>query len=250
MEIVEMEGTKMVDASPEVLVSEIFDQLKNYSRKPDILDHEFKLQTKWWKEELATAGWESHGKLAADGPSDVKISRSDLFAMATGVHNSEAHVEDFAFNVLLWGSGESRRNNRARIHSIVDKNAGAELMQALELSRSDAMASFNAFKPKRRNAFKFLGPAFFTKLMYFYGTGSPEHKPLIVDLRVLRSLSRTTAGKGIYVGHNYGVNTYAKAMAALENIADSARTTGDEELAACTPDLVERWAFDRGGVPK
>ncbi|MET4004804.1 hypothetical protein ABIB48_003549 [Arthrobacter sp. UYCu511] len=230
--------------------SDVLEGLKGYSREESILAHGFTLKTKWWKEQLASVNWESQGKLAVDAPLSVEISRGDLFGMAAGVHNGEVLVEDFAFNVLLWGSGESRRNNRARIQSIVASNAGTDLKRALDISRSDPLASFNAFKPKGRNRFQYLGPAFFTKLMYFYGAGSPEHKPLIVDLRVLRTLSRTEAGNGIYVGHNYGVNTYTKATAAMEHISDAACATGNADLDLCTPELVERWAFDQGGAPK
>lgn len=231
-------------------VSQILEDLKSYSREAQVLGQRFTPKTQWWKDELAAAGWDSQGKLAADAPASVEVSRSDLFSVAAGVHDGVVRPEDFAFNVLLWGSGESRRNNRARIRSIVESGGGECLKSALELSRSDAEASFNAFKPRGRNRFKYLGPAFFTKLMYFYGAGSLEHKPLIVDLRVLRTLSRTEAGNGLYVGHNYGVKTYKKALAALEQLADVARNSGGPELSECTPDLVERWAFDHGGALK
>ncbi|MDQ0276526.1 hypothetical protein QO003_000829 [Arthrobacter silviterrae] len=239
-----------VSATGVIPVSEVLEDLKDYSHEKKILEHGFTFNTQWWKEELAAANWKSEGKLAADAPAEVNVSRSDLFDMASAVHNGTVSPEDFAFNVLLWGSGESRRNNRARIKSIVEAKGGEDLKQALDLSRSDVLASFDAFKPRGRNRFRYLGPAFFTKLMYFYGSGSPEHKPLIVDLRVLRTLSRTEAGNGIYVGHNYGVTTYTKALAVMEHLSDVARAEGGADLAGCTPDLVERWAFDQGGAPK
>lgn len=209
------------------------------------MDHGFDIDLQWWQSELDTAGFQSKTKLAQGGPENSLVLRRDLFKMADEVRNESASVEDFAFMVLVWGSGPSRRNNRARIRTIIGAQPRA-LKAALDLSLEDRMASFKAFRNKGRNLFPFLGPSFFSKLMYFYGAGDPSHGAPIVDLRVLRALSRTEAGKGIYVGFNYGPQTYARACTIMEDISSAALTSKQAGLKDCSPDVVERWAFEAG----
>ncbi|ABK02373.1 hypothetical protein Arth_0976 [Arthrobacter sp. FB24] len=228
-------------------MDQILNELRSYDRSEHILNHGFDLGTAWWKIELRKAAWTPSGPLAEPTES-VRIDRRRLFGMASEIHTGDIDPVDFTLSVVLWGSGSSRRNNRARIQSIVDVEGRVALRQALELASTDAEASFAAFRTNGRNAFAYLGPAFFTKLMYFAGAGSKSHDAYIVDHRVLQTLSRTPAGAGLRAIHNYGPNTYRRACSALEVIASAARVSGCPELADCTGDLVERWAFDVAGA--
>lgn len=226
----------------------ILNELCSYNRSEHILNHGFNLRTVWWKIELGKVAWTASGPLAEPTES-VRIDRQRLFGMASEIHTGDIDPVDFTMSVILWGSGNSRRNNRARIQSIVAVEGRVALARALELASTDAEASFAVFQSNGRNAFAYLGPAFFTKLMYFAGAGSTSHDAYIVDHRVLQTLSRTAAGAGLRASHNYGPSTYRKACSALEAIASAARVSGYPELADCTGDLVERWAFDVAGAP-
>jgi hypothetical protein len=233
----------------EVLTTErILNELRGYNRSEHILSHGFSLATPWWKGELEKASWTPSGPIAE--PTDiVRIDRHRLFEIASEVQTGGLDPVDFALSVILWGSGSSRRNNRARIRSIVDSDGRSVLRNALDLATTDPEASFATFQPKRRNALAYVGPAFFTKIMYFAGAGNESHNAYIVDHRVLRTLSRTDAGTGLRAIHNYGPSTYRQARSALEEIAAAARLSEYPELANCTGDLVERWAFDVAGRP-
>jgi hypothetical protein len=83
--------------------------------------------------------------------------------------------------------------------------------------------------------------------MYFAGEGEPKHASLIVDRRVLTALARTQIGEGLTSAANYGRDTYLRACGVMQEIASSARDTGDAKLEDCSADMVERWAFDEGG---
>jgi hypothetical protein len=227
-------------------VDRIINELRSYNRLEHILNHGFNLGTAWWKAELRHAAWTPSGPLA-DPIDTVRIDRQRLFGMASEIRSGDIDPVDFALSVILWGSGSSRRNNRARIHSIVDFQGRLALGQALELASTDADASFAAFRTNGRNTFAYLGPAFFTKLMHFAGAGNRAHGAYIVDFRVLRTLSQTSAGAGLQAIHNYGPSTYRQACSALEAIASVARESGYPELVDSTGDLVERWAFDVAG---
>lgn len=232
---------------PEVLTTDrVINELRGYNRTEHILNHGFDLATAWWKSELGKVDWAPSGPIAV--PTErVRIDRQRLFQMASEVQTGDVDPVDFTLSVILWGSGSSRRNNRARIQSIVNVEGRLVLTKALDLATTDAEASFATFRPNRRNALAYVGPAFFTKLMYFVGAGNQSHNAYIVDHRVLRTLSRTAEGAGLRAIHNYGPSTYRQACAALEEIASTARVSGYPELANCTGDLVERWAFDSDG---
>jgi len=73
------------------------------------------------------------------------------------------------------GSGNKRRNNKARIAAIAadPEAASALLQQAAARSRTDPQAAFDRLYPNNRTAVSDLGPAFFTKYLYFAGGGDP-----------------------------------------------------------------------------
>ena len=65
------------------------------------------------------------------------------------------------------------------------------LAEAAAASRTDPMSAYDLLYPGGRTRLKFLGPAFFTKFLYFAGGGLPAHPCLIIDERTASALERT-----------------------------------------------------------
>ena len=219
--------------------------LAELNRDRDLLGSGFKIDTGWWRTELTKAGWELRGKFAEPGV--VAIGRQDLFALAPSAEASDEEVISFVFHVLFWGSGDSRRHNKKRIAAVLAPEGRRRLRCWLELPVDDLEGQFKTFR-NCGNLISHLGPAFFSKLMYFAAGGAPEHKALIIDNRVLRTLSKTAVGQHLPVIHDYGVDTYLAACGVLEELAVSARNSADPRLAGATADLVEFWAFGLAGA--
>lgn len=221
-------------------VKEIHQQLAGLSRELDVLGQSFTLSTTWWRREFGESGWTPRGLFAESSP--VTVSRQTLFALAPHEDSNDDQILSFAFHVLFWGSGSSRRNNRQRIAAILEPE-GREILRSFAVAgKDDPRTLFRLFRPERRNLISYLGPAFFTKLMYF-GGNSLEHPSLIVDNRVLKSLHRTEIGRHLPVIHNYGLNTYLEACKVMHEIAEAARQSEEPRLKGCTADVVEYWAF-------
>lgn len=163
--------------------------------------------------------------------------------MADAACEDESNDAAFAlfWHTLAWGTGSSHRNTQQRIRSVEhDLPAiGAALRSAAILSRTDPGAAFSTLQPNRP-LIKWLGPNFFTKFLYFAGAGNPEHRCLIVDKRVLATLSRYTE-KPLSPKHGsgYGYKTYSTAIELMVDWATHISTT-ERQIGF---DEVERWAF-------
>jgi hypothetical protein len=74
-----------------------------------------------------------------------------------------------------------------------------------------AVAAYGSMMPGQGNYLKFMGPAYFTKHLYFtgYGTRVPGAKPLILDSRVARALSRRSGFEGIQT-YGWSADTYER----------------------------------------
>ncbi|AMM31940.1 hypothetical protein SA2016_1260 [Sinomonas atrocyanea] len=228
-------------------LDQVHHELTSLSREKDVLNQGFELGTSWWRDELRRAGMEVLPPLGGDSTS-IYLDRRTLFALASEVIDGSRDPRDFTFHVLLWGSGTTRRNNRGRIDSLIAPTTSPALLDALQAAQTSPSTAFDAFRSRGRNTFAYLGPAYFTKLMYFAGQGRPTHPALIVDRRVLATLAGTEPGSGLSTAANYPRETYLRACSALEAIAASARDSGHPELTGCTADLVERWAFGRAAL--
>ncbi|MBB4904096.1 8-oxoguanine DNA glycosylase OGG fold protein [Actinophytocola algeriensis] len=106
----------------------------------------------------------------------------------------------------VWGAGTGAQSvhRRAKVFTHNELNAlGFRLAAALELLReSGPVAAYDALRTRFRIAY--LGPAFFTKFLYFagYDTGS-EPRPLILDRFVARGLAAGWPRTG-WTGARYG----------------------------------------------
>ncbi|WP_424307558.1 hypothetical protein [Gordonia sp. (in: high G+C Gram-positive bacteria)] len=101
-------------------------------------------------------------------------------------------------------------------------------------ARRDPLAAYSLLRPGRRNAIRYLGPAFFTKFLYFAGGGDPHHRSLILDSRVASTL-RTHGWDSLRAGGNRPAATYSRYT---ELIARWSSELG------CRGDVIEMWLFD------
>lgn len=109
----------------------------------------------------------------------------------------------------VWGQGRTGYGPHRLAEILNESGVADRLAEAAEVLRSNgAVASYGVL----RGAVKGLGPAFFTKLLYFLGpaVGSvPPTAPLILDMRVARVLRAYAAG----IGEQMGEQSAAKVAA-------------------------------------
>lgn len=193
--------------------------------------HTITIDQNWWRSELAVHGLDQVDLLA---PS---ISRGDLFALAAEATATREGATRLLWNVTAWGTGVSGRNGRKRIQAFAaDSDRAADLLRtATSLARTDPHAAYALLRPRdRTNAIAFLGPAFFTKYLYFAGGGQPTHPCHILDDRVARILHRL--GWASLPPKDWTAAAYQRYNQLLRRWADA---TG-----ASRTDIVERWLFE------
>ena len=127
-----------------------------------------------------------------DNPNTVGwISRQDLFDLGEPIE-SEADAVNFYVAVCAWGAGPSAQQTYRSIRPLHEPGAPQRLLEGLRAaavgSADDVYAVFDHSGPAK---LKGLGPAFFTKLLYFAAgrpTSSDTRHPLILDKRVAVAL--------------------------------------------------------------
>ena len=204
---------------------------------PDIYlhGHTISIDQNWWRTALSTHGLDHTGLI---GPS---ISRSDLFALADAATDTREGATRLLWNATAWGTGVSGRNGRKRIHAFAaDPDRAADLLRtAAALARTDPEATYALLRPRdRTNAINYLGPAFFTKYLYFAGGGDPTHPCHILDQRVANTLRRL--GWTSLPPKDWTAAAYQRYNQLLRQWADA---TG-----ASRTDIIERWLFEQGGT--
>lgn len=200
-----------------------------------ITNHTVTLNRQWWTDELTSAG-------LADTVLGQDISRGEVFALAAGAAVDPDAALTLLWNSLAWGSGKRNRNNGKRIASVAEDTARASglLMQAAALSRTSPAEAYELLYPHHKTAICQLGPAFFTKYLYFAGGGNPSHPCAILDENVARALRDACGWKSLPVEKaGWYASTYDRYCALLEMWVD-------EHDGINRRDLIERWLFEEG----
>lgn len=167
-----------------------------------------------------------------------------MAAMLDEGASDDAHL-DLLWHVLAWGSGTARRNNRQRIESFRDPELRRQRVDVLRRAtraarEGDAAAAYGLLIRRGGGVIPGLGPAFFTKYLYFIGAGAPDHRCMILDARVATSLHQ--AGWMTMPAGSY--NWYSRTYVAYCDLL--ARWAGDatERLGRqVPPDQFERALF-------
>lgn len=120
------------------------------------------------------------------------ISRSGVFDIAaTDSEHRELHTAVAAY---IWGVGfNSRRSIRWLVRAFPHNRDTVEdnLRRSSEILAADgAVTAYEAMRPGGSAYSKYMGPAYFTKYLFFTGYRDPdaELRPLILDKRVATAL--------------------------------------------------------------
>lgn len=219
---------------------DVVELLRARSRSDYVLDHgptREEVKPGWW----AKQGIEIAFPSTIDG--QARLTRRDLFAMADEAEAGDGEaLLRFLWHTLAWGSADSRRNNLQRITN--SKANVATLRSAFEAARTgNPHAAYGSLIRPGRAAIPRLGPAFFSKFLYF---ASAEASPrcLILDARVARSLFRRGWSMApTYPTRTFSYNWYTDTYAGYcDLLADWAQQAGD----GVTADMLERALFEQG----
>lgn len=194
--------------------------------------HTIAVGRQWWTAALTEQGLD-------DTILSETISRADIFAIADPALDDPAAALTLLWNALAWGSGAKRRNNKTRIATVArnPEAAGALLQRAAQISRTDPLAAYDLLYPNNKTAISDLGPAFFTKYLYFAGAGDAGHRCCILDENVAVSLNRTCGWTSL-PSKGWLATGYERYALLLDRWSD--------EHQIARRDLFERWLFVDG----
>lgn len=123
--------------------------------------------------------------------SALSVSRQRLFELGESVETEEDAVS-FYVAVCSWGAGTSALQTSRSVRPLHEPGAPEKLLEGLRFASSgsgvEGYAMFGHSGPAK---IKGLGPAFFTKLLYFAAgrpTPADTRHPLILDRRVAHAL--------------------------------------------------------------
>lgn len=126
--------------------------------------------------------------------SALSVSRQRLFELGESVETEEDAVS-FYVAVCSWGAGTSALQTSRSVRPLHEPGAPEKLLEGLRFASSgsgvEGYAMFGHSGPAK---IKGLGPAFFTKLLYFAAgrpTPADTRHPLILDRRVAVALGWT-----------------------------------------------------------
>ncbi|MCC3273281.1 hypothetical protein MUK71_03570 [Arthrobacter zhangbolii] len=121
------------------------------------------------------------------------LTREDLFSMGQQIA-TPANAIEFYVAVCSWGVGNKARDVYRRVVPLASPDAGERLLKgitAVQRAGGSATAGYQAFSDPAVAYLKGLGPAFFTKLLYF-AAGEPaaggDGHALILDRKVAKSI--------------------------------------------------------------
>jgi hypothetical protein len=173
-----------------------------------------------------------------------RVDRRTVFGIAGRADSAEGR-RHLLVAALVWGTGTKAQsvNRRARIfeHSS-PADIDARLREALDVLRTrGAVAAYRAFNNDQH--VPHLGPAFFTKMLYFAGhdTAAARHRPVILDSVVSRALKAENAVDASWPGNGWttdqyrlyvdGVHEYARARGVLPDQVEAALFSHGKQLA-------------------
>ncbi|MCH6470240.1 8-oxoguanine DNA glycosylase OGG fold protein [Sinomonas terrae] len=224
------------------------------ARESYVLDHGFDAKTvgvDWWNSRLASHGLHQmvqvfkHGQLG-------RLTRGDLFQLgraASAPLAAEDDVLTFLWHVLAWGTGASQRGNEKRIQSFArpaDRARNVALLKrATELALDgDPAGAYSSLIRRGGGQIAGLGPAFFTKFLYFASEGTTGTRCLILDARVASRLAQAGWTSLPHSGPSYSYNWYTDTYVSYcELLARWANEETARSKSEVWPDEIERALF-------
>lgn len=169
---------------------------------------------------------------------DPQITRQDVFDLTKSVTTPREAIQCYVA-ICAWGAGPRARLVGRRVRVLREnKDVGGRLLNALDVAREDnAVAAYASFQRGGENRLLHLGPAFWTKILYF-GTYDSDTglRPLILDRYVAKALN-DVAGLGWPPTWNWSLKQYFEYLDVAWRWADAWGTQDD---------VVERTLFEHG----
>ncbi|MFF4960978.1 hypothetical protein ACFY2Z_28730 [Streptomyces sp. NPDC001222] len=211
--------------------------------RDDVLGQAIPFDRARWLSLLPGSGWWP-GELDACPivSGRARVDRSTVFDISRRADTIEGRRHLLTAS-LVWGSGTKARSvaRHARIFAASSvSDIDTRLAAALDvLRREGAVSAYVAFNNGER--IRFLGPAFFTKLLYFAGHDHPvgPWRPLILDSVVARAL-RAADTEVKWPGGGWTTPRYTRYLSLAHAHAGEARVL---------PDQVEAALFSHGRHP-
>jgi hypothetical protein len=211
------------------------------ARAAFVLDQGFTYSRDHWTSRLPNARqWPT---TLDDRPASGKwpyLDRRGVFALAD-VQTPEDAVHLYVA-ACVWGTGLSGRNVSRRVKVLHDNpDAGRHILAAITTMREDGpVPAYRALCRGGDHRLIGLGPAFFTKVLYFAGwdRAAGDRHPLILDQFVVTALN-DQADLGWKLNWAWSGDQYATY---LDLAHDWAAGWGK----GTTPDVVERVLFEHG----
>ena len=214
--------------------------------------HSIRVNLTWWNTAIQGAGGGPVQGMVGDEMSAAgtgMISRGDLFKLAPRAASEPDAARALLWHSVAWGAGPSALRNVPRlIESVhrVDDDA-SHLMRAAALAVSSPHEAYTSLRPGRQNLFTSLGPAFFTKYLYFASADDSRQPCLIFDANVAVSLFHhgwtSLHADNPRKNSTWPVGTYDRYLELVTRWLDELEAdTGQRPRA----DLIERWLFDDG----
>ncbi len=185
-------------------------------RREAVAGQAIRIRREWWQRSITSRG------LPGAPPSASTLTRADVW-------EQDGDVFALLWRTLAWGSGSHLRQNTARLNSIErDLPRATDLLtRAADESRRDPARAYAVLRPDRHNLIPGLGPAFFTKFLYFAGGGAPDHPCLILD-RVVASALREFGWESLHRAGPWPVGTYERYCGLLARWASEHGCAPDE----------------------
>jgi hypothetical protein len=189
--------------------------------RTDLLEQRFDVGQDWWQRRLTEHRLEGDLFLTVDG----RLGRRELFALGAEAGSSPEAARRLLWASCAWGTGPSQRGNRRRIRGVAadSDRLGELLAEAVGRAADDPVEAYEVLRPGR-NAINGLGPAFFTKFLYFAGDG--HRGALILDARVASRLRRSCGWASLIGTTSWPVTTYGRYLRLLHRWADELSSEG------------------------
>jgi hypothetical protein len=151
-----------------------------------------------WRQQIPADAW-------PEGlPGTGELWRRDVFGVADGWRAGRVSARAMLTVACMWGYGMRGYGPARTLAALDDDHDGAKLGYNLSVLREqdpaegDLAAAYERFSRASRTRLYRLGPAFFTKLLYFagYRRGAGGVQPLILDSRVAGNLPPDAGGAG------------------------------------------------------
>jgi hypothetical protein len=209
--------------------------LPSQSRAEAVAGQEIRFSAASWSGAIEALSLPGRPPTASGSNGVSTMTRSDVWGCAESLGSDPDAVFTLLWHALAWGTGTRMFRIGRRLGGIAADVAAARnsLTKAAGLSRTDPGGAYDLLLRPSPCSIKYLGPAFFTKFLYFAGGGEPDHPCLILDARVAKSL-HTIGWTSLNTRGPWPTKTYLRYLGLMS------RWAGEHNVA---PDELERTLY-------